>query len=383
MSIARFRHVAMPLLGAGNQPSTAWCKRPGCPFMENRQEGACQSCLQASERDPSSARVERTMEGPWMRWEQSGGLASTGARTLENDCSPEIALPAEAVAGNIRSADPLPPWGRPKPSEKKRVKASEGLRGVGGPSACARIAEITSGRAISQQGLATTCKDSSDQGRPEVGERDLAWRMSPWSEEGGVTPSERILEILSAGVTPRRGKGALGTWRARALHRTGHRTGYPDPRRERVEPRSKPHQPGAYARQRLSFGCCGKAPWGQARAANRTREIRPSGMKEGGLGKRGHGSRTEVRGESRGDTTGPYSARARVLSRPTPPSAAASTPAVRRGSTSFSPRTEALPSDKSSRARTTAALVASFEPPSWRKRKKCVRASPAATGRDG
>jgi hypothetical protein len=36
----------------------------------------------------------------------------------------------------------------------------------------------------------------------------------------------------------------------------------------------------------------------------------------GGLGKRGHGSRTAVHGESRGDTTGPYSARARDLSRP-------------------------------------------------------------------
>ena len=128
----------------------------------------------------------------------------------------------------------------------------------------------------------TTCKDSSDQGKPEVGERDLAWRMSPWSEEGGVTPSERILEILSARVTPRRGKGALGTWRARALHsdRTQSRVN-PGPWRKRVEPRSKPQQSGAYARQRLSFDCGGKAPWGQARAANRTREIRPSGMKAG------------------------------------------------------------------------------------------------------
>jgi hypothetical protein len=29
-----------------------------------------------------------------------------------------------------------------------------------GPSTCARIAEIMSGKAISQQGLMTTCKDS-------------------------------------------------------------------------------------------------------------------------------------------------------------------------------------------------------------------------------
>jgi hypothetical protein len=35
-----------------------------------------------------------------------------------------------------------------------------------GPSAYARIAEIMSGRAISQQGLATTCKDLVYEGPP-------------------------------------------------------------------------------------------------------------------------------------------------------------------------------------------------------------------------
>ena len=35
-----------------------------------------------------------------------------------------------------------------------------------GPSAYARIAEIMSGRAIPQQGLATTCKDPAYEGPP-------------------------------------------------------------------------------------------------------------------------------------------------------------------------------------------------------------------------
>jgi hypothetical protein len=30
VSITRFGHVAIPHLGAGNQPSIAWGKRPGC-----------------------------------------------------------------------------------------------------------------------------------------------------------------------------------------------------------------------------------------------------------------------------------------------------------------------------------------------------------------
>ena len=46
---------------------------------------------------------------------------------------------------------------------------SECIRGTWrgmGPSAYARIAEIMSGRAISQQGLATTCKDLVYEGPP-------------------------------------------------------------------------------------------------------------------------------------------------------------------------------------------------------------------------
>ncbi len=51
VSVARVGYVAMPHLGAGNQPSYAWCKRPGRPVVEPQ------------------------------RWVQSGGLASIGART--------------------------------------------------------------------------------------------------------------------------------------------------------------------------------------------------------------------------------------------------------------------------------------------------------------
>jgi len=39
VSVARNGHVAMPLLGAGNQPSSAWCKRPGRPEALSRSGG--------------------------------------------------------------------------------------------------------------------------------------------------------------------------------------------------------------------------------------------------------------------------------------------------------------------------------------------------------
>ena len=45
---------------------------------------------------------------------------------------------------------------------------SQGARRGRGPSAYARIAEIMSGRAIAQQGLATTCKDRAHDGQPEA-----------------------------------------------------------------------------------------------------------------------------------------------------------------------------------------------------------------------
>ena len=40
MSITRFGHVAIPHLGAGNQPRVAWGKRPGCPVGNTPVVGA-------------------------------------------------------------------------------------------------------------------------------------------------------------------------------------------------------------------------------------------------------------------------------------------------------------------------------------------------------
>ncbi len=65
------------------------------------------------------------------------------------------------------------PWGEADALREETSKCSEGaLRGKG-PSTHTRIAEITPGRAISQQGLATTCKDPPYKGIPESGGRGL------------------------------------------------------------------------------------------------------------------------------------------------------------------------------------------------------------------
>jgi len=256
-----------------------------------------------------------TREGPWMRWEQPGGLASIGARTGENDYSPEIRLPAEAVAADSSMRRPRFHWGQAEAFREETGKSiGRASRGMG-PSACARIAEITSGRAISQQGLATTCKDSCDQGKPEVGERDLAWRMSlSERRRRGNALREDPGDPRRWGNTPaaQRGSRHLAGSRSPPDRAQTRVTGSPEGTSRAAEQTTPARGVCAPA---LEFRLLWEGTWGQARAANRTREIRPSGMKEGASGNVAMGAGLRSVGESRGDTTGPYSARARDLSR--------------------------------------------------------------------
>jgi len=60
-------------------------------------------------------------------------------------------------------------------TDKGTREASRGK----GPGTYVRIAEITSGRTNSQQGLATTCKDPLIEAEAEDRGRVLVWRMSP------------------------------------------------------------------------------------------------------------------------------------------------------------------------------------------------------------
>jgi hypothetical protein len=75
---------------------------------------------------------------------------------------------------------------------------------------------------------------------------------------------------------------------------------------------------GVYVGQRLSFGAAGKArSQTVAKVANRTREIRPSGMKTGARGNVAHGgTRNPIRDRKSGTGHSPPTGeRASVLSR--------------------------------------------------------------------
>ncbi len=79
---------------------------------------------------------------------------------------------------------------------------------------------------------------------------------------------------------------------------------------------------GVYVGQRLSLGTAGKArSQTVAKVANRTREIRPSGMKTGARGNVTHGEpRNPIRNRKSGlGHSSPTGARASVLSKQTRP----------------------------------------------------------------
>ena len=81
-----------------------------------------------------------------------------------------------------------------------------------GPSTYARVAEITSGRAITQQGLTATCKDRVHKAEAEArgGVWSGAWAHK--SDEGGVTPSETTREVVPTRGNTLGGQRSPGHW---------------------------------------------------------------------------------------------------------------------------------------------------------------------------
>jgi len=101
------------------------------------------------------------------------------------------------------------------------------------------------------------------------------------SDEGWVTPAEEVLDTSLEEVTPLTGKGALG--KRRASYRKHHLDTGPETganlkgRRVRV---ITMHTRGVYGRA-FKPRDVWEGSLGKAAAANRTREIRPFGMRGG------------------------------------------------------------------------------------------------------
>ena len=81
-----------------------------------------------------------------------------------------------------------------------------------GPSTYARVAEITSGRAISQQGLTATCKDRAHKEGSEARGGFWSGAWAHRSDEGGVTPSEATHEVAPTWGNIPGGQRGPGHW---------------------------------------------------------------------------------------------------------------------------------------------------------------------------
>ncbi len=181
-----------------------------------------------------------------------------------NDCSPERGARTEVAVRIIAGSRPGPNAGKADVSWEETSMRTMRSAGVGVQASREGSAEITSGRAISQQGLTTTCKDPSIKAQAGDGGRDLVWRMSPY-ERGRRGNALRG----GAGRHPARGNPASRQRGSGHLAVPGPAPdSAPGPRgpRSRDEPVSKPGRSGAYARQRLSFLCRGKVHGGKPRS---------------------------------------------------------------------------------------------------------------------
>jgi len=178
-------------------------------------------------------------------------------------------------------------WRRPGPNVGKANVLGEatgactlGAAGVGVQTRGEGWAEITSGRACAQQGLAATCEDHPREAMPKPGGGQQVWRMSPYERRRGgnaLPGGSSCLPCAGNAGTRQRGSGHLAVpgW-------------FSD-----TEPRqSRPSQRGRVDEQTsVRWGVCGpglkpRRVWeGSPRTSqgqNRTGEIPPSGI-VGGL----------------------------------------------------------------------------------------------------
>jgi hypothetical protein len=187
MSVVRVGHEATPLPGVGDQPGSAWCERPG---------GPASSVLRPQRRGRSNLGVERASEPEGDRMTAASINGS----------------PPKLLCGGKSARRTRFPWGETGVLGGGTDKCSRGAwRGMG-PSTGARVAEITSGRAISQQGLTATCKDRAHKEGSEAGGGFWSGAWVRRSDDGGVTPSQATHEVAPTGGNTPGGQRGPGHW---------------------------------------------------------------------------------------------------------------------------------------------------------------------------
>ena len=239
-SVVHVGREATPHPGSGNRPGDAWCERPGGPARKRRGR--------------SSLEAERVQEP-----EDDRMTAAT-----------KYGSPRKLPCGDRSARRTRFPWGEAGVLGEGMDKCSRGARRGMGPSTCTRVAEIMSGRAIAQQGLARTCKDRAHNGHTGGAGRGMVWRMSPYEQRrGGNAPP--------GGFRGRPGAGNARSGQRGSGHSVATTVGYaPDTELGYAGPASwrrgeaNSTASGRRVRQHRSF-----ARWGKARSEKWRAEPRP------------------------------------------------------------------------------------------------------------
>jgi hypothetical protein len=153
-------------------------------------------------------------------------------------------------------------------------------RGMG-PSAYTKTAEITSGTTNSQQGLAATCKDWPEEHKAKPGRGISVGRMSQYERRrpgnAGRGGARRLPEGGNAHLGQRGSRWVAGDQRELCLGTEPGSAVLSCCRRAK----GITAQLRGACEQALKPRALREGPLGKAAAANRTREIRPSGMRGG------------------------------------------------------------------------------------------------------
>ena len=291
MLIARFKHVAMPQF------------------------------------EQVTDRPLRGVNGPAARWDTEliavgavRGSSKCGSLNISEWLQPRNRIPASKPRrGGIPRAEPVDYEVRPLSIGKGTGQSTDGARQGRGPSAQTRIVEITLGKTDLPAGADSNLRRLIERGKPESVRGIWVWRMSS-------SERRRRSNVLPNGPRSHYRRGNATTVQRGSRHLVGMGAtpvgtlSSIQPVRVSicVEPSSKLERSGAYASQRLSFDPSGKARWGKAKVANRTREIRLSGMKTGARGNVTHGGTVNPSRNRKGVAGNPLpnSARAPALSKP-------------------------------------------------------------------
>lgn len=158
--------------------------------------------------------------------EVRGGSYRSGEQTCGSEHKRMTAPPKLSTD---RSSSRIIAKRRPGPNAGKANVLGEatgactlGAAGVGVQTRGEGLAEITSGRACAQQGLAATCKDHASEAKPKPGGGQQVWRMSPYERRrrGNALPggTRRLHHDGNAGMM-QRGSGYLAVPVATLGHR--------------------------------------------------------------------------------------------------------------------------------------------------------------------